>query len=319
MRPRGGIIGASVTPTQSAASGVWTVREAEAYARSSAWPALPGAPTSVSGTAGNAQVALTWTAPSATGGSAITDYVVQYSSDSGSTWTTASRSASTAASATVTSLTNSTAYVFRVAAVTGYGTGAYSAASSSVTPAAPSFTATTVLLTSGTSYTVPSGATSMTAWAVGSGSGGESEPNWTGSSGGVAKKAYAVTGGATVTYAIGAGGIKNDPAATVKGNSTTVTYGGVTITGGGGQSKYYSTGLGGTYSGGDSGANGGNAVPGYNIAGPRAPDHGSLYSTIASAGGANPPDYGRGGTSCATYDGSGGSNGFAGVVVLAFT
>jgi len=142
MRPRGGIIGASITPTQTAASGVWTVREADAYARSGAWPALPGAPTSVSGTAGNAQVALTWTAPSATGGSSITDYTVQYSSNSGSSWTTFTRSASTAASATVTGLTNSTAYIFRVAAVTGYGTGAFSAASSSVTPtAANSFSA----------------------------------------------------------------------------------------------------------------------------------------------------------------------------------
>jgi hypothetical protein len=38
MRPRGGIIGASVTPTQSAASGVWTVREAERYTRAFQWP-----------------------------------------------------------------------------------------------------------------------------------------------------------------------------------------------------------------------------------------------------------------------------------------
>jgi hypothetical protein len=127
MRPRGGIIGASITPTQTAASGIWTVREAEAYARSGAWAALPGAPTGVTGTAGNAQVALTWTAPAATGGYAITDYTVQYSSNSGSSWTTFSRSASTATSATVTGLTNGTAYLFRVAAVTVMGTGGYSA------------------------------------------------------------------------------------------------------------------------------------------------------------------------------------------------
>jgi hypothetical protein len=88
----------------------------------------------VSGTAGNAQVALTWTAPAATGGYAITDYAIQYSSNSGSTWTTFSHSASTATAITVTSLTNNTAYVFRVAAVTTLGAGGFSSASASITP-----------------------------------------------------------------------------------------------------------------------------------------------------------------------------------------
>ena len=95
---------------------------------------MPGAPTSVSGTAGNAQVSLTWTAPATNGGYAITDYTVQYSSNSGSSWTTFSRAASSATIATVAGLTNGTSYVFRVAAVNSIGTGAYSTASSSVTP-----------------------------------------------------------------------------------------------------------------------------------------------------------------------------------------
>lgn len=95
---------------------------------------LPPAPTSVSGTSGNAQVTLTWTAPTVLAQTPITDYVVQYSSNSGSTWTTFSDGTSTTASATVTGLTNGTAYTFRVAAVNGIGTGAYSAASSAVTP-----------------------------------------------------------------------------------------------------------------------------------------------------------------------------------------
>ncbi|NBX83417.1 fibronectin type III domain-containing protein [bacterium] len=96
---------------------------------------VPGAPTSLSGTSGNAQVALTWTAPSYVGASAITDYVVQYSSDSGSTWTTFADGTSTSTSATVTGLTNGTAYIFQVAATNSAGTGRYSAASSSVTVA----------------------------------------------------------------------------------------------------------------------------------------------------------------------------------------
>lgn len=97
---------------------------------------VPGAPTSVSaadpGTDGYATVS--WTAPASNGGSAITDYTVQYSSNSGSTWTTFSDGTSTSTSATVTGLTIGTAYIFRVAAVNIIGTGSYSTASSSFTP-----------------------------------------------------------------------------------------------------------------------------------------------------------------------------------------
>ena len=96
---------------------------------------LPPAPTSVTASAGNAQATLSWTAPTGVISQApVTDYVVQFSSNSGSTWTTFADGTSTAASATVTGLSNGTAYVFRVAAVNGVGTGAYSSATSSVVP-----------------------------------------------------------------------------------------------------------------------------------------------------------------------------------------
>lgn len=99
---------------------------------------LPPAPTGLTATAGNAQASLSWTAPTGVIAQApITDYREQYSTDNGATWTTFTDAVSTATSATVTGLTNGQAYRFRVAAVNAVGVGAYTAASSAVTPAAP--------------------------------------------------------------------------------------------------------------------------------------------------------------------------------------
>lgn len=94
-RPLGGYIGHRPVPaaaaTNSAAGGMWTLVEAQRFKQAGIWPtspSVPAAPTSLVATAGNAQVSLTWAAPASNGGSAITDYTVQFSSDSGSTWTT---------------------------------------------------------------------------------------------------------------------------------------------------------------------------------------------------------------------------------------
>jgi hypothetical protein len=221
---------------------------------------VPDAPTSVSGTAGDAQVSLTWTAPIYTNGAAISDYTIQYSSNSGSSWDTFAHAASSSPSITVTGLTNNTAYIFRVAAVNSVGTGSYSTNSSSITPIAQSFTPTAVLLTSGASYTVPVGATSMKAWVVGGGGGANGTASLAGGAGGCSYRTYSVTGGSSVTYSIGAAG-NNTP---TSGGNTTVTHEGVTITGSGGQVSGGgdNAGSGGTFSGGDGGSNGGAGVIG---------------------------------------------------------
>jgi titin len=121
---------------------------------------VSGAPTSIVTTNGVSQVVLSWTAPTSTGGDSITDYVIQHSSNSGSTWTTFSDSVSTSTSATVTGLTNGTSYVFRVAAVNAAGTGTYSSASASATPRTVSDAPSSVVATAGNgqvslSWTVP--------------------------------------------------------------------------------------------------------------------------------------------------------------------
>ena len=121
----------------------WELVAASGGSTDSRWDLfLPASPTGLTVTGGNAQASLSWTAPTGVIAQApVTDYREQYSTDGGTTWTTFTAAASTATSATVTGLTNGTAYRFRVAAVNGVGTGAYTSASSSVTPSAVLFSA----------------------------------------------------------------------------------------------------------------------------------------------------------------------------------
>jgi hypothetical protein len=91
---------------------------------------LPGKPTAVTATAGNASAVVSWTAPADNGGSAITGYTVKSSPGSKTcTWT------SGPLSCTVSALTNGQAYTFTVTATNGAGTGSASDPSSAVTPA----------------------------------------------------------------------------------------------------------------------------------------------------------------------------------------
>jgi methionine-rich copper-binding protein CopC len=93
-------------------------------------PTIPDPPTGLTGTSGDGEVALTWTAPLNTGGPALIDYTITYSSDGGTSWTTASDGTSTTAAATITGLSNGVLYQFRVAAVNSFGTGTTSTATS---------------------------------------------------------------------------------------------------------------------------------------------------------------------------------------------
>jgi uncharacterized repeat protein (TIGR02543 family) len=91
----------------------------------------PAAPTGLAASGGNTQATLSWTAASS-GGSNITDYLIQYSTDN-SNWTTFADGTSTATSATVTGLTNGTLYYFRVSAINAVNTSAASSTASTTT------------------------------------------------------------------------------------------------------------------------------------------------------------------------------------------
>jgi len=107
----------------------------------------PDTPSGLAATAGNVQVTLAWTAPTSDGGSSITGYKVERSTDAGVTWTVLTASTgSSSTSYTATGLTNGSAYAFRVSAVNAVGTGTASATASAtpdVVPGAPTSVATT--------------------------------------------------------------------------------------------------------------------------------------------------------------------------------
>jgi len=97
----------------------------------------PGAPTLGTITPANEQLSVSFTAPSSTGGSAITNY--KYSTNGGSSYTAVSPAATTSP-ITITSLTNGTSYSVKIRAVNAAGDGTESNASSGTprtTPGAP--------------------------------------------------------------------------------------------------------------------------------------------------------------------------------------
>ncbi len=90
----------------------------------------PNAPASVTATAGNASATVAFSAPTDTGGVAITGYTV--TSTPGNLTATG-----TSSPIQITGLTNGTSYTFTVRATNSAGQGAASASSNAVTPAAP--------------------------------------------------------------------------------------------------------------------------------------------------------------------------------------
>jgi Fibronectin type III domain len=95
---------------------------------------VPGTPTGVTATAGNAQADVSWAAPATDGGSAVTNYIVTpYAGATAGT----PKEVGNVLSTTVTGLTNGTAYTFKVKAKNAVGEGPESPPSNEVTPQPP--------------------------------------------------------------------------------------------------------------------------------------------------------------------------------------
>ena len=134
----------------------------------------PGAPTSVTAVAGDAQVAVSWSAPPSNGGAPITGYTAT-SSPGGKTctWTAGPLSC------TVSGLTNGTPYTFTVRATNNAGPGAASVPSTAVTPRTAPSSPTSVAAVAGTlsatvAWTAPAsnGGATITAYTVTASPGG---------------------------------------------------------------------------------------------------------------------------------------------------
>lgn len=168
---------------------------------------LPTSPQSISLTAGQGQVSVSWTAPASNGGSAVTSYTLQRATNSGFTTGVVTTTGLTGLSTTVTGLTNGTPYYFRVYAVNAVGTAAgtgsaWKTAASSVTPTS--------------SATVPGAPTSPIAEQ-------QSPQNSTGLK--LSWTAPASNGGSAITqYAIQYSTIEDEVTTPVMTGSTATTY-----------------------------------------------------------------------------------------------
>ena len=103
------------------------------------------APSGVSGTGTGGTINIAWTVPSSDGGSAITDYIVEYSIEGSGRWATFADGTSTATSATVTGLTAGNAYEFRITAknVIGNSLPSFTSPTVETLPTAPTITGVT--------------------------------------------------------------------------------------------------------------------------------------------------------------------------------
>lgn len=270
----------------------------------------PDAPTIGTPTSGNAVICVPFTAPTCTGGGAVTGYVATAADSSGNSIGVAG----TCSPIQVTGLTNCTAYTVQVLAKNAYGSSRSDAFPSSVTPVVPAV-GQDAYTTAGTyCWTAPSGLCSVSVVAVGAGGGGQGLGG--GSGGGLGyKNNISVTSGSSYSVVVGAGGC------TANLNDSYFCSVGV-VKGGGGRTSAcrYADNPGGTYTGDGGGCGGyggqnyeagGGGGGGYSGSGGGGGDRNEACGQNGSGGG------GGGGSGGGTYGGSdSGGSGGGGVGIL---
>ena len=119
---------------------------------------VPSAPQNLGATVFSpTNINLSWTAPSNDGGSAITGYDIERSTDNGNTWSTLQlNTSSIATSYNDTGLAPSTTYTYRVSAINSVGTSSPSNTASATTSAPPPPTGIVLNTIQSTSGVVPS-------------------------------------------------------------------------------------------------------------------------------------------------------------------
>src|SRR5574337_1362709 len=140
-------------------------------------PTAPSQPTGLTATStSSSQINLSWTVPSNNGGSAITGYKIERSTNAGSTWSTlVANTASSSTTYSNTGLGSNTSYSYRVSAINSVGTSQVS---------------NTASATTGTVTTAPQPPTGLTASSVSS---SQINLSWTaGNNGGSAITGYKI-------------------------------------------------------------------------------------------------------------------------------
>ena len=155
---------------------------------------VPGAPTTLVATPGDAKVTLRWGAPSEPGTSTVTGYQYRVSSDAGNTWGSWT-DAGNVLEKEISSLTNGTEYTFEVRAVSAAGDGAPSAEMTGTPKAAAPGQVTNVRVTAGVSQLAVS-------WDAVSGASGYRVQWKSGSQEYDATRQHVVTGGTATSYTI---------------------------------------------------------------------------------------------------------------------
>jgi fumarate reductase subunit D len=327
-------------------SGVVIIR----YLSAMAAPVVPGVPTSLVASGDDSQISLSWTAPGDTGGSAITDYVVEYKlSSEPTTWSTFADGTSTNTTAIVTGLTNGLSYDFRVSAVNTVGQGSASDTATGI-PFVSCATGGTITssgsyiihtFTSSGTFTANSNCNTVEVLVVAGGGGGGAAYGGGGGAGGlIYNSSFAISAQAyTVTVGAGGAGAPAVSGANVGTNGSNSVFSTLTATGGGGGAGYLpqngpgnagGSGGGGTYGGiggaGTSlqGNNGGIASASPNYGGGGGGGAGAVGSNGSTTAGGNggagaaysisgaSVTYGGGGGGGTWHDGTGGTGGAGG-------